>query len=134
VKGASSCGGARVPGVPIAFELPVTQHVHPAPVESVPRVEVIVIPDLDPVVALLEHRPGISGARPEPKAAPRLRNATQNATRRCRASMKMSPFPLDRNVPSFQRDRSHSLFRPLCCVWRNPSRFPSGARKDGARP
>jgi hypothetical protein len=41
---------------------------------------------------------------------------------------------LDRNVPSFQKVRSHSLFRPLCCMRRNPSRFPSGARKDGARP
>jgi len=36
----------------VAFVLAVTQHAHLGPVEGFPRIEVIVIPDLDPVVAL----------------------------------------------------------------------------------
>ena len=44
----------------------------------------------------------------------------QNWPKRCGSKVEMSPFGKVEMSPLFQRDRAHSLLRPLCCLRRNP--------------
>ncbi len=66
--------------------------------------------------------------------ATRTKRGLKRGRNSCRPSMKMSPFLLDRNVPFIEMRNTHSLLGRSCCLQRNPSRLPSGARKHGSRP